>query len=109
MFKRTLDLTPGARSLSPVPRYRITKPIPDVLGYRDGKVYFQDYYAGGKLWVWYVRREVISNSSVELCTAEDALKLEQMRQSGVTVRKDSQAEAVLRSLVRKGYAERLAD
>lgn len=92
-----------------MPRYRIIKDVPEALTYRDGRVLFQDYYAGGKDWVWYCRREVVQHRSVRLCTAEGADKLAEMRQNGVTVEKGSTADQVLRSLVRKGYAERLAD
>lgn len=92
-----------------MPRYRVIKEIPHVLGYRDGKVFFQDYYAGGKEWVWFCRREIVHNRSVQICTAEDAIQLDKLRKNGVTVEKGSTADHVLRSLVRKGYAERLPD
>ena len=92
-----------------MPRYRIVKALPPVLAYRDGKVFFEDYYAGGKEWVWYCRREVVHNRSINLCTAEDALELERMRREGIEVKKDSSADRVLQSLTRKGFAVRLPD
>ena len=49
--------------------------LPEVLGYRNGKVYFQDYSAGSEGWIWYVRREIVSNRGVQLCRADDAAQL----------------------------------
>lgn len=97
-----------------MPRYRITKPIPEVLPYKDGRLYFHDYYAGGKEWVWYVRREIDSSGrpmsgSADLFRAEDALQLDRMRKEGFDVKASSVAELVLRSLERHGYAERLPE
>jgi hypothetical protein len=92
-----------------MPRYRITKEVPEALNYRDGRLFFHDYYAGGKEWVWYVRRETVQHRSVNLCVAEGADKLAELRKRGLTVAKGSTADQVLQSLVRKGYAERLPE
>jgi hypothetical protein len=78
-------------------------------GYSNGKVFFQDYCAGSEGWVWYVRREIVSSRAVQLCRADDAAQLEALRKQGVEVPRDSTADAILRSLVRKGYAVRVPD
>ncbi len=90
-----------------MPRYRIVKEIPEVLAYRDGRLYFQDYFAGGKEWIWYVRRETIGHRSVNLCAANGADELIRLRKDGISVPRNSAAHLVFLSLVRKGYAEQL--
>lgn len=90
-----------------MPRYRIVKPIPTPLGFRDGDVYFIDYYAGGKEWVWYARSDA-TRRGIEIFRAEGADGLERVRRDGFDVPADSLADGLMQSLVRYGCAERLA-
>jgi hypothetical protein len=92
-----------------MPRYRVIKEIPETLHYTNGKVHFQTYFAGNDDWVWHVWREVIDRASVTICRATDGSKLGTLKQSGFEVPAGSPADRIMRSLVLKGYAERIPE
>lgn len=92
-----------------MPRYRVTKDPPPVIGYKNGRVYFETYFAGSSGWVWYARREIINNNSVVLCQGGNVMDLTLAKQRGFEAEAGTEADRLLASLVTKGYAQRMPD
>lgn len=93
-----------------MPRYRITKPLPEALEYRGGVRLLLHRYSStwGTEILAYRKDQLAPYSAVILCRGQGNPSLDEQLDHGFDVPAGGVEEHLMRSLVAKGYAEALA-
>lgn len=96
-------------SRAAVPTYRITKPLPEELSYRDGSRYrFHRISGVYAAWSLILRKEPeVPYQAIYLCQSRTEDGLAKMLAEGFDVKEGGAEERVMESLCRRGYAERV--
>lgn len=90
-----------------MPRYRVIKPLPDVLVYAGGaRLLLHRFDSYSVETLSYRKDQAVPYSAVVLCRGNHPTVDEQLA-TGFAVDAGSAADRILQSLVAKGYAEKL--
>ncbi len=89
-----------------VPRFRFIRSPPDLLEYRNGRIFLRDQEGMYDAWNWVARKDIETYHAVVLLKARSADELATKRTAGFDLETVTPASLkIMQSLVALGYAE----